>query len=68
MSHTKTRKLKIVRTSTQPPRLEEGEAVHVGVDVGDRAKPGAMQRPPQLAQDRPSDQDTNARRCAAGRR
>ena len=33
MSNTKTRKLKIVRTSTQPLRLKEGEAIHVGVDV-----------------------------------
>src|SRR5512135_3874192 len=33
MSNTKPRKLKIVRTSTQPLRLEKGEAVHVGVDV-----------------------------------
>ena len=33
MSNTKTRKLKIVRTSTQPLRLAEGEAIHVGVDV-----------------------------------
>jgi hypothetical protein len=33
MSNTKTRKLTIVRTSTQPLRLEPGEAVHVGLDV-----------------------------------
>jgi hypothetical protein len=33
MSNTKIRKLKIVRTSTQPLRLAEGEAIHVGVDV-----------------------------------
>jgi len=33
MSKTKTGKLKLVRTSTQPLRLDEGEAVHVGVDV-----------------------------------
>ena len=33
MSNTKPRKLKIVRTSNPPLRLEEGEAVHVGVDV-----------------------------------
>jgi transposase len=33
MSNTKARKLKIIRTSTQPLRLEPGEAVHVGVDV-----------------------------------
>src|SRR5512135_2494861 len=33
MSNTKTRTLKIVRTSTQPLRLEPGETVHVGVDV-----------------------------------
>src|SRR3954467_11041164 len=33
MSNTQTRKLTIVRTPTQPLRLEEGEAVHVGVDV-----------------------------------
>jgi transposase len=33
MSNTKTGKLKIVRTSPQPLRLEAGEAVHVGVDV-----------------------------------
>ena len=33
MANTKTRKLTIVRTSTQPLRLEQGEAVHVGVDV-----------------------------------
>jgi hypothetical protein len=33
MSNTTARKLKIVRTSHQPLRLEPGEAVHVGVDV-----------------------------------
>jgi hypothetical protein len=33
MSNTKTRKLTIVRTPTDPLRLEPGEAVHVGVDV-----------------------------------
>src|SRR5512135_3162374 len=33
MSNTKTRKLTIVRTPTQPLRLEQGESVHVGVDV-----------------------------------
>lgn len=33
MSNTKPRKLKIVRTSNPPLRLEEGEAIHVGVDV-----------------------------------
>jgi transposase len=33
MSNTPARKLKIVRTSHQPLRLEPGEAVHVGVDV-----------------------------------
>jgi transposase len=33
MSNNKTRKLKIVRTPRQPWRLEEGEAIHVGVDV-----------------------------------
>jgi transposase len=33
MSNPTARKLKIVRTPTQPLRLEPGEAVHVGVDV-----------------------------------
>ena len=33
MSNTKPRKLTIVRTPTQPLRLEPGVAVHVGVDV-----------------------------------
>jgi transposase len=33
MSNSQTRKLKVVRTSTQPLRLEPGETVHVGVDV-----------------------------------
>jgi transposase len=33
MSNTKSRKLAVVRTSTQPLRLDPGEAVHVGVDV-----------------------------------
>src|SRR5512147_349376 len=33
MSNTKPRKLKIVRTSNEPIRLEQGKAVHVGVDV-----------------------------------
>jgi transposase len=33
MSNTTTRKLTVVRTSTQPLSLEPGEAVHVGVDV-----------------------------------
>src|SRR5512147_2468628 len=33
MSNTKTRKLTIVRTPTQPLRLEPGQAVHIGVDV-----------------------------------
>ena len=33
MSNTKTRKLTVVRKPNEPIRLEEGEAVHVGVDV-----------------------------------
>jgi transposase len=33
MSNTQPRKLTVVRTPTQPLRLEAGEAVHVGVDV-----------------------------------
>src|SRR5512142_2778189 len=33
MSNTKPRKFTIVRTPTQPLRLEPGEAIHVGVDV-----------------------------------
>jgi transposase len=33
MSNTKARKLTIVRKPSEPIRLEEGEAVHVGVDV-----------------------------------
>src|SRR3954462_12652776 len=33
MSNTKTRKLNIVRKPNEPTRLEEGEAVHVGVDT-----------------------------------
>jgi transposase len=33
MSNTKTRKLTVARKSSEPPRLEQGEAVHVGVDV-----------------------------------
>jgi transposase len=33
MSNTKARKLTIVRKPNEPIRLEEGEAVHVGVDV-----------------------------------
>src|SRR5512144_782221 len=33
MSNTKTRKLTVVRKPTEPLRLEQGEAVHVGVDV-----------------------------------
>ena len=33
MSNTKARKLIVVRKSTEPIRLEQGEAVHVGVDV-----------------------------------
>jgi transposase/quinol monooxygenase YgiN len=33
MSSTKTRKLTVVRKPNGPIRLEEGEAVHVGVDV-----------------------------------
>jgi len=33
MSNTKTRKLSIVRTPTNPLRLEPGEAIHVDVDV-----------------------------------
>jgi hypothetical protein len=33
LSNTKTRTLTIIRTPTQPLRLEQGEAVHVGVDV-----------------------------------
>jgi transposase len=33
MSSTQTRKLPVVRTSTQSLRLEAGEVVHVGVDV-----------------------------------
>src|ERR671915_474795 len=33
MSNTKPRKLTVVRKSNEPLRLEEGEAVHVGVDV-----------------------------------
>ena len=33
MSNTNTRKLTLVRKPNEPIRLEEGEAVHVGVDV-----------------------------------
>jgi hypothetical protein len=33
MSNSQTRKLNLVRASTQPLRLEPGEVVHVGVDV-----------------------------------
>src|SRR3954464_7827964 len=33
MANTKTRKLTLVRKPNDPIRLEEGEAVHVGVDV-----------------------------------
>ena len=33
MSNTKTRKLTVVRKPTEPLRLEQGEAVHGGVDV-----------------------------------
>jgi transposase len=33
MSNTKARKLTLVRKPNEPIRLEEGEAVHVGVDV-----------------------------------
>src|SRR3954464_1479734 len=33
MANTKTRKLTLVRKPNEPPRLEPGEAVHVGVDV-----------------------------------
>jgi hypothetical protein len=33
MSNTKTRKLTLVRKPNEPIRLEQGEAVHVGVDV-----------------------------------
>src|SRR6478752_7012697 len=33
MSDTKTRKLTVVRKPNEPLRLEQGEAVHVGVDV-----------------------------------
>ena len=33
MANTETRKLKIVRKPNQPLRLEDGEAIHVGVDV-----------------------------------
>jgi transposase len=33
MSNTKTRKLTVVRKPNEPIRLEQGEAVHVGVDV-----------------------------------
>jgi len=33
MSNTNTRKLTLVRKPNEPLRLEEGEAVHVGVDV-----------------------------------
>ena len=33
MSNTKTRTLKIVRKPTQTLRLDEGEMIHVGVDV-----------------------------------
>jgi hypothetical protein len=33
MSNTKARKLIVVRKSTEPTRLERGEAMHVGVDV-----------------------------------
>src|SRR3954451_11712933 len=33
MSNTNTRKLTLVRKPSEPIRLEEGEAVHVGVDV-----------------------------------
>jgi hypothetical protein len=33
MSTTKTRKLTLVRKPNEPIRPEEGEAVHVGVDV-----------------------------------
>src|SRR3954463_5102354 len=33
MANTKTRKLTLVRNPAEPLRLEQGEAVHVGVDV-----------------------------------